>query len=237
MPWPPPATTKRCFTTVRPTTTFSPHPTILSYVARTTSSSIKPRVLIARTPTPPPDSTKALLFDGSTDDYFRGTANFAVLRGQNYEFFNYAGSFDRTYAYASTGNDLAYLEDGVSDDYFRATPDFAVLRGNNYEFFNYAQGFDEVHGSSLAGGNDSAHLYDSQENDQLTVRQAYFSLAGANYLKQSRWLRVRLRVRRRGRREHGRRGGGARLRVYQDWSLELTAADAARRYAARRNEP
>ena len=122
---------------------------------------------------------QAFLYDQASDDFFRATPDFAVLRGKNYEFFNYADGFDRTYGFATLGNDTAVLEDGETDDYFRATPDFAVLRGKEYEFFNYATGFEQAYGYATLG-NDLAILEDGATDDFFRGTPDFAVLRGMN---------------------------------------------------------
>ena len=92
-----------------------------------------PVASIVRMPTASSGSDDAYLEDSASNDFLRATSTFVVLRGSNYEFFNYADGFDRTYSSASTGYDEAYFEDSAGNDVFTGTSTSALMRAQKLE--------------------------------------------------------------------------------------------------------
>jgi hypothetical protein len=106
----------------------------------------------------------AVLNDSAGDDFFRSAPTFAYLAGD--EFRNIANGFQRVIAYSTEGFDRATAKDSVGDDIFVGRTDFSSLRGDGYN--NTGFGFAEFRVFATAGGNDSAFLFDSEEDDQFS---------------------------------------------------------------------
>ncbi len=129
---------------------------------------------------------RAYMYDSTGNDTFTGRPTFSVLAGTG--FYNYAGSFDKVYAYANAGDaggvrDRAYLFDSVGNDTFTGRPTYSTLAGTGY--YNYAGSFDKVYGYATAGDaggvGDRANLYDSAGNDTFIGRPTYGILSGVNF--------------------------------------------------------
>ncbi|MCE9557096.1 MAG: hypothetical protein K8T91_27430 [Planctomycetes bacterium] len=126
---------------------------------------------------------QANLYDSAGNDTLNAKPTLATLSGTG--FYNYAGSFDKVYAYATAGGtaDLAYLYDSAGNDTFTARPTFATLSGTG--FYNYASTFDKVYAYATAGDaggtGDQAHLYDSAGNDTFAARPTYAYLTGTGF--------------------------------------------------------
>ena len=113
------------------------------------------------------DNDRAYLYDDpERDDSFYGKPTYGLLRGKNFEYYNFASQFDRVFAYATPGvaDDRAYLYDSEQNDKFYGRSNYGLLRGDNFEYYNYAGTFDRVY-AYASEGDDRAFLYDSEASD------------------------------------------------------------------------
>lgn len=112
--------------------------------------------------------------DGSTDDQFIGTADYALLRSTTGEFNNFAFGFKNANAYSlNGGNDLAYLYDSSSDDYAEFGSDYGQLGSVDGTYNNRADGFLRVSAYAVFGGEDSVILNDGAGTDSFIARPEY----------------------------------------------------------------
>ena len=89
------------------------------------------------------------MYDSAGNDTFTATPTYATLVGTG--FYNYAGSFDKVYGYATAGGiDTAKLYDSAGNDTFTGYSTYATLVGTG--FYNYAGSFDKVYAYATAGG-------------------------------------------------------------------------------------
>ena len=106
------------------------------------------------------------LFDSEGDDTFYGQKEESRLVGNGFDVT--VCGYNSLAAFASTGNDIAYLEDSDDDDTTRARPHKITLWGGDdadptYEIL--ARKFDEYHFEGKHGGYDRAKLHDTVLDD------------------------------------------------------------------------
>ena len=79
----------------------------------------------------------------------------------------YGTSVERTYVYASTGNDSATLAGSANVDKFYGRETYSTLYADDY--YHYANGFDNVSATAGAGSVDYAYLYDTSGDDSVAM--------------------------------------------------------------------
>ena len=99
-------------------------------------------------------------------------------------------TFDQVTAYGTpSSGDVALLyDDAAGKDAFEATPDYAVLSGNG--FANRAESFRYVHAYATPGGNDEAHLYDSENDDIFKAAPDYGKLYSGDFFVRAKSFAV-----------------------------------------------
>jgi hypothetical protein len=110
----------------------------------------------------------ARLFDSEGNDTFYGQRDESRMTGPGFEVA--VSGYDTLIAYASTGNDIAYLEDSDDDDTIRARPHKTMLWGGDNDDPNYqltARKFDDCHIECKYGGYDKAKLHDTVFDDHV----------------------------------------------------------------------
>jgi hypothetical protein len=120
-------------------------------------------------------SDLALLFDGAGNDIFVGYATYSYLGGTG--FLNLVAGFAEVRGSSTAGQDAAYVYDSARDDLFRSTPSYNFLAGSG--FLNLVSGFAQV--NAVAGGSDTADLYDTPGNDTGTGQGSTGTLVTPTY--------------------------------------------------------
>jgi hypothetical protein len=106
------------------------------------------------------------LFDSESDDTFYGQKDESRMTGLGFDVT--VRGYDSLVAYASQGNDLAYLEDSDDDDTVRARPHKVLLWGGDDEAPTYeiaARKFDAYRIEATHAGYDKAKLHDTVFDD------------------------------------------------------------------------
>ena len=112
----------------------------------------------------------ARLFDSEGDEVFYGQKSESRLVGTGFDVT--VSGYGSLIAYASQGNDIAYLEDSADDDTTRAHPHKIIFWGQALTDPTYeltARKFDEYHFEAKNGGFDRAKLHDSVFDDHVEV--------------------------------------------------------------------
>ena len=117
------------------------------------------------------------LFDSDGDETFYGQKSASRLVGAGFDVS--VSGYDSLIAYASKGNDVAFLEDSDEDDTTRARPHKIMLWGGDDSNPTYeitARKFDEYHFESKHDGYDRAKLHDTVFSDHAYLRSSTASL-------------------------------------------------------------
>jgi predicted outer membrane repeat protein len=124
----------------------------------------------------------ATLIGSSGDDQFTARDLYSRMRGNGGAYIHYAEGFDQVTGDASgtTGTDIATLFDADGDDRLEAGETTAALDLDATpgidDFDLIAHGFDQNYVYAIRGGNDTALLTGSNENDRLTSKRSYSTL-------------------------------------------------------------
>ena len=121
------------------------------------------------------------LFDSEGDDTFYGQKEESRLIGDGFDLT--VSGYNTLAAFASTGNDIAYLEDSDDDDTTRARPHKITLWGGDdadptYEIM--ARRFDDYHFEGTHDGFDRAKLHDTVLDDYAHASGSSASLYAKN---------------------------------------------------------
>ena len=113
----------------------------------------------------------ARLFDSEGDDTLFTQKEESRMTGPGYDVT--VSGYNTFIAYASQGNDIAYLEDSDDDDTTRARPHKVVLWGEKDGATTYeltARKFDEYHFEKKHAGYDQAKLHDTVLGDHVEAK-------------------------------------------------------------------
>ncbi len=126
---------------------------------------------------------RATLYDSASNDTLTSQPNSASFTGVGFHFD--LSNVPRIYVHATAGgDDAAFMYDSTGDDQLAVRPQFTSLRGtatDGQESFQLAYGFERVYAYAEAGGNDSAELYDSTDDDTLSISSGRAMISSADY--------------------------------------------------------
>jgi len=111
------------------------------------------------------------------DDTFVASPRESGMTGDGYEI--RTEKFERTYAFATEGNNRAYLYDSKSNDRLIAQPD--NVRLYNARYYISARYFDQVDAYSSNGGSDRAYFYDSTGDDTFIALENEARMSGDGF--------------------------------------------------------
>jgi hypothetical protein len=123
----------------------------------------------------------ATLHGSDGNDKFTARDIYGRMRGDDGAYIHYAEGFDLVTGDASgtTGTDTAILFDGPGDDYLQAGETSTSLQFDSSSGGNpnlVASGFDQTYGYAIRGGDDTALMTGSANNDRFTSKQTYSTL-------------------------------------------------------------
>jgi hypothetical protein len=124
----------------------------------------------------------ATLAGSAGNDKFTARDLYGRIAGNDGAYIHYAEGFDQVTGDASgtTGTDVANLFDGIGDDRLQAGETSAAMDLDATpgvdDFDLIANGFDQTYAYAIRGGNDSATMTGSTNNDRFTSKRTYSTL-------------------------------------------------------------
>jgi hypothetical protein len=107
---------------------------------------------------------RAIFFESRGDREIELQGNYIAVRNENYV--TWGSGFSNIHVVANRGETPIIFRDTTSRDIFRVDGNVASMVSQWYG--NFAYGFKNIQAHSIRGGNDLAHIIDTQGNDRFT---------------------------------------------------------------------